>query len=701
MPEKIPVITEKALDSFVLLSDALIHETVPEKIEQFLDEDFPKDKIEEYARNFPRPSTVPQFRQEVLALLNAGSVASTEAFLQLSNLLESKFLSPPVTNSVTLVKDMDIHQREKLLQNWRDSPFAFKRKLFRLFHLATFAIYSRIVYDLHNQAMGYPMREKREELYEGQTKPDFQYEMQLPPSEDGAVLNIDVDAVIIGSGCGAGVVAHTLAQDGHRSLVLDKGPYFHPSELNFNDYEGMRNMYELAGGCMSNTQEMVFFAASAFGGGSTINWSACLKPSAKVRKEWKEDYGVDWVEEEVFDECLDYVWKKMGASSEGVEHSFTNQVILDGSRKLGFDVEEVAQNSGGHKNHNCGFCHLGCKYGIKQGGVACWFRDAAENGCKFMDLVKVEKILHENGKANGLLCKDVRTGKSFTIRGPKKYIVSSGTLNTPIVLQKSGFTNKNIGDNFKCHPVQCMFGDFGKEHKTKPYANSILTTACNQLDDLDGKAHGPKIEACLQAPYLQAPFMTWESSDKMRQDMLKYNNISVMIVITRDLGHGQISYDKKKPDAFSIDYEVSEYDRKVLLEGVVTASDIMYIEGAKEIFNPQYNVPNFKSDKPKESRSIVDEDYVAWRKKVASTPLDLASNQLGSAHQMASCRLSGKGPEYGAADLDGRLYEAENVFVADASSLPTATGVNPMISTMAFARKISLGISKELTKEKA
>jgi choline dehydrogenase-like flavoprotein len=56
---------------------------------------------------------------------------------------------------------------------------------------------------------------------------------------------------------------------------------------------------------------------------------------------------------------------------------------------------------------------------------------------------------------------------------------------------------------------------------------------------------------------------------------------------------------------------------------------------------------------------------------------------LFSAHAMGSCPM-------GADDrmptrTDGRLRGAENVFVGDASVLPTALGVNPMITIMAMA----------------
>lgn len=394
---------------------------------------------------------------------------------------------------------------------------------------------------------------------------------------------------------------------------------------------------------------------------------------------------------------MDYVLNKMGATTEGINHSFSNQLILDGSKKLGYPHKEVPQNIGKHDNHDCGLCHLGCKFGIKQGSLECWFRDALENGTQFMTGVRVDKILkNAAGIATGVSCQDVTTGINFTITGPKKFVVCGGSLQTPVILQNSGFRNKNIGANLKLHPVVCCFGDFGKDVVTKPYEKPILTSVCTEVDDLDGKAHGPKIETILHIPLIESCLLPWDSSNQIRQDLLKYNNLAALLVITRDLGSGNVTGDVNKPGALSIDYVVNRYDRDALREGVICAANLLYIEGAKEIIHPQVNFPKFISSKPKEGRSIDDKEFVKWKEEVAKTPLYIYSTSFGSAHQMSSCRISGKGPKSGACDIKGRLYECDNIYVADSSALPTASGVNPMVSVMALARLVSLGIANDL-----
>ena len=64
---------------------------------------------------------------------------------------------------------------------------------------------------------------------------------------------------------------------------------------------------------------------------------------------------------------------------------------------------------------------------------------------------------------------------------------------------------------------------------------------------------------------------------------------------------------------------------------------------------------------------------VDWRRAIAY-----------SAHQMSSARM-GTDPKTSVADGRGRLHDVQGVWVGDASALPDAPGVNPMIAIMALA----------------
>ncbi|ODV76808.1 long chain fatty acid oxidase [Suhomyces tanzawaensis NRRL Y-17324] len=689
-------VTEEHIDTVLLLMDAVVHETTVDNVLPYLDKDFPKERLEEYLKGYSRPSQIPEYRQFVRQQISASytPTKTQRDFRFLAVLLQSRFATPLFTNSLKLISEMSIKEREELLKSWRDSPLPLKRRLHSVFTTLGLVGFARYATDLHNAAIGYPGRDTRE--FENQARPEFRYEMMDKPTSDGHVLSIpNVDVLIIGSGSGAGVVAQTLSEQGHKCLVLEKGKYYHESEFTFNENEA-RLLYENEGAVTTTDQLLFMLAGSTFGGGSTVNWSACLKTPFKVRKEWYDDYGLDWAANESYDQCMDYVWKKMGASSENLDHSQSNKVVLEGGRKLGYTVKEIAQNTGGHNPHNCGMCNFGCKRGVKQGAQALWLREALDNGCQFMDQVRVIQILHNDGKATAVLCQNELTGTRFTITGPRKFVVSGGSLNTPIVLQRSGFKNKHIGKNLKLHPVTVIFGDFGRGVKSDPHYYPIMTSVCTEKDDLDGKAHGAKIETNIHAPSIHMAFLPWDGSDNARRFQLRYNSLSSLLIITRDTTSGSVTFDPKRPDAMIVDYTANKFDRNALLQTMLIAADMLYIQGAEEILAPQSSKLTFKSSKPKEERTKTDPDYVAFRNKIANSPIEVYGTKIGSAHQMSTCRMSGKGPAYGACDTKGRLFECKNIYVADASAMPTASGANPMISTMSIARHVALGIAKDL-----
>merc|ERR1719161_1739481 len=64
--------------------------------------------------------------------------------------------------------------------------------------------------------------------------------------------------------------------------------------------------------------------------------------------------------------------------------------------------------------------------------------------------------------------------------------------------------------------------------------------------------------------------------------------------------------------------------------------------------------------------------------------MPMNSVAMGSAHQMGTVRMAAS-PSLGAAKPSGELWEAPGLFVADTSTFPTASGVNPMYTCASIA----------------
>ena len=53
---------------------------------------------------------------------------------------------------------------------------------------------------------------------------------------------------------------------------------------------------------------------------------------------------------------------------------------------------------------------------------------------------------------------------------------------------------------------------------------------------------------------------------------------------------------------------------------------------------------------------------------------------------MSSCRI-GLSPRTSVADPDGQVHGVRGLWVTDSSAMPSASGVNPMLSLMALAHR--------------
>lgn len=291
---------------------------------------------------------------------------------------------------------------------------------------------------------------------------DFSF-IQLPPAEDSTPDVIETDVVVVGSGCGGGVAAKNLAQAGNRVLVVDKSYHypkeFFPMKLN----EGTANLFEMGASVITDDATMAILAGSAWGGGGTVNWSAALQTQDYVRQEWSDE-GLPFFTSQSFQESLDRVSRELGVNSEHVEHSYGNKVILEGARRLGYAGKTVPQNTG-NAAHNCAHCTFGCMDAGKKGPAESYLIEAAQAGAMFMEGFRAEKILFKEGtkvvsgvtgtwtsRDAHLLGGGRETTKRKVVIKASKVIVSCGSLQSPLLLLRSGIKNSQIGRNLHLHP---------------------------------------------------------------------------------------------------------------------------------------------------------------------------------------------------------------------------------------------------------
>ena len=279
--------------------------------------------------------------------------------------------------------------------------------------------------------------------------------LQFSPGEEPETIETDV--VIVGSGCGGAVCAKNLAEAGHRVLVADKAYHFPASQLPMTEEAGGVHLYENGGAVYSDDGSIVIVAGSSWGGGGTVNWSASLQTQSFVRKEWAQDMGLTFFETAEFQECLDRVCDRMGASAEHVRHNHGNRVLLEGSRKLGYHAKAVPQNTGGTE-HYCGHCTQTQSFVRKE-----WAQDM---GLTFFETAEFQECLDRVCDRMGASAEHVRHnhGNRVLLEGSRKlgYHAKAVPQNTGGTEHYCGHCTMGCGSGQKQGPVVSWLPDATK-----------------------------------------------------------------------------------------------------------------------------------------------------------------------------------------------------------------------------------------------
>jgi len=184
--------------------------------------------------------------------------------------------------------------------------------------------------------------------------------------------------------------------------------------------------------------------------------------------------------------------------------------------------------------------------------------------------------------------------------------------------------------------------------------------------------------------------MPWNDGLSYKLDLMYFNHLSFFIGISRDKSsyHNRITIDKSGEPV--INYNLTKFDRELVLQGLIHQVKVMHAAGADLIISPNENQNKFIHSKDE----LIDKNnFNKFIDEIRSHGIVDNITTCFSAHQMSSCRM-GKSRKEGVVQITGELFDCKNLYVADASLFPTSLGVNPMITTAAFADYVALQILK-------
>ena len=482
---------------------------------------------------------------------------------------------------------------------------------------------------------------------------------------------VEADAVVIGSGAGGGVAASILAAAGRRVVVLERAAMVTEAGFGGPELAGLGALFLDRGLAATTDRWISIRAGSAVGGGTVVNWSSSLRAPAEVREEWRAaGIGDD------LDEHYAAIEAEINVNLDESIPNGPNARLAAGLDALGIAHQRIPRGVRGCTD--CGPCAVGCRIGAKQSSLRTTLVAACANGAEILDRSEVRRVLLEGGRAAGVVV--AVPGGEITVRAPL-VALAGGSILSPAVLLRSGIAMATAGRGLHIHPVSAVAGVY--DESLAPWSGAPQAVMSDAFGGVDGR-WGFRLEAAPTHPGLIATGFPWWSSRDHRETMTHCDGIAAFLALVRDRTEGRVSL--ARDGGVSIRYAPGAADRSLLARGSVQMAKIHRAAGARRII-PLVTPPHEWRD---------GQPFEPWLASLGRRPIEANRILLFTAHQMSSCRI-GTDPRSSVAGPDGQVHGVPGLYVTDASAMPTATGVNPVLSLMALARRTAMGMAGLLT----
>lgn len=566
--------------------------------------------------------------------------------------------------------------REKVVLSWSESRVPQRRAAFQALRKGVLLCYyglpgpdggSSPVWD----AIGYP----------GPIgPPENPPPKTIEPVRVDSDTDIECDVCIVGSGAGGAVAAAVLAQAGLDVVVLEAGDYYSEEDFDGDEIRGFGRLYLNGGGLASHDQSIGLLAASCLGGTTVVNYTYSFKTPDHVREEWAR-IGADGVTGDAYDRSMQAVVERIGVNHEHNIPSPRDKATKEACDKLGWHVDSMPRNVRGCKEEVCRNCHYGCQIGAKQSTMKTWLQDAYEAGARILVRTRATQVTQSGGAATGVeaLTTD---GRRVTVRS-KAVVAAAGALQTPVLLQRSGLGNKNIGKHLKLHPVMLAWGICDEE--VRPWEGMLAGNYSDQDADMDD-GYGVKYEHTAIVPSILLSFAPWRGARHSAELMQSLSHTTGCGVLLRDRDGGEVKAGK---DGYPVvRWRLSDYDLDHMRRGLRGAALMVEAMGARKIYTSHSKWVSYEPGRDGDvDRLMRDADAAGWGAGQA---------QPVSFHIMGSTRI-GKSPELSACNPHGETWDLRNLYVFDGSSFPSASGVNPMVSIESLAHMNATALAERLS----
>lgn len=491
---------------------------------------------------------------------------------------------------------------------------------------------------------------------------------EVPPLQraDLALPDTEVehcDVVVVGSGAGGATAARVLAERGLDVIVLEEGEFHDSSTYTTDPLTALGRLYRDGGLTVLEGRPAIPLPLGRCVGGTTvINSGTCVRTPGDVLLRWRDEFGLPWATE--IEDEFESIERDLAVAALDPDSAGPNAAVCRrGADAIGAANHGVRRNAG----HvvRCGTCPTGCAIDAKQAMHVSELPRAAAAGALIRSGARVEKIIVQGGRATGVAVRRA-DGRPYAVAA-RAVVLAAGAIGTPELLLRQGLGGAGMGRNLHVQPA-CWVGGMLDE-EVRGWEGVMQSWHVDEW-----RSRG----LFLEATFTPLPFGAhWLPGlgRAFKQRVEQVGRLAVIGVHLADRSSGRV---RVRGERSRLGYRLTARDAATLAFGIARAAEILFAAGAREVY-PQ--VAGIQAIAPGQQSRL----------EAGVRPAQL---RLEAFHPMGTARIGGDAGSVVAPD--GQLRALPGLYVADGSLLPTALGVNPMVTILATARRVARDLAERL-----
>ena len=488
-----------------------------------------------------------------------------------------------------------------------------------------------------------------------------------------ATEDLKADIVIVGSGAGGAILAHSLLRDNPqlKIIMLERGDHTDSAQMSSDEIDMLSRLY--ADGALQLSRDFNFqiLQGSCVGGSTVINNAVSFDIPQDVLSKWNDTQLLNaGIDETRLAASFTYIRSLLGINKqEEATHKFPflnkgSMPFVKGIANLqlgGYPNEFSVVDANIKECYGCGYCNIGCKYGKKLSMLYKVLPEIQQqygkDALKIIAGFEVDK-LHARGKKITKVSGRFKDGRKINVHGDK-IVLSAGAISSSLILLKSNAGNDQVGKNLGFNlgsPLTGVFDDIINAYDGLQISHYLVQKP----------SQGYVMETWFNPPVAQALTMPGWFDDHFN-NMRRYNQLSCVGILVPTESNAVV----RDGGLFrrDIKYTPTKEDLTKLGEGLILAAEIFFAGGAKTIMPHTMDFLELTKDKI----SVI-------REKV----LEQGGITLGTGHPQGGNKMCSNSDQ-GVVDPGFKVYGYDNLYIVDASVFPSSIGVNPQLTVMALA----------------